>query len=84
MAFDDTGVLWVSCDVSGVILAVDVARREVLAAVPTGSFGTHWLTVLNSKRKLYATNKIYDFVAVVDTAARTLDRKSTRLNSSHT
>ena len=75
MAFDASGVLWVSCDVSGVIAAIDVAQRKVLAAVETGSFGTHWLTVLNSRNKLYATNKIYDFVAVVDTAARTLAKK---------
>ena len=72
MAFDGAGVLWVSCDLSGVILAVDVERRAVIAAVETGSFGTHWLTVLASRGKLYATNKHYDFVAVIDTAARAM------------
>jgi YVTN family beta-propeller protein len=72
MAFDGEGVLWVSCDLSGVILAVDVRERRVLAAVETGSFGTHWITALRSKAKLYATNKHYDFVAVVDTRARRL------------
>lgn len=72
MAFDAAGVLWVSCDVSGVIVALDVARREVMAAVTTGSFGTHWLTALRSRNKLYATNKHYDFVAVIDTARREL------------
>lgn len=75
MAFDSDGVLWVSCDVSGVIAALDVEKREVIAAVTTGSFGMHWLTVLRSKNKLYATNKHYDFIAVVDTAARKLAAK---------
>ncbi|OGA01377.1 MAG: hypothetical protein A3H35_19575 [Betaproteobacteria bacterium RIFCSPLOWO2_02_FULL_62_17] len=75
MAFDAQGVLWVSCDVSGVIAALDVAKREVIAAVTTGSFGTHWLTALRPRNKLYATNKHYDFVAVVDTEARKLAAK---------
>lgn len=72
MAFDGAGVLWVSCDLSGVILAVDIGERRVLGAVETGSFGTHWITVARGKAKLYATNKHYDFVAVVDTATRRL------------
>lgn len=75
MAFDGQGVLWVSCDISGVIVALDVTKREVIAAVTTGSFGTHWLAVLRSKNKLYATNKHYDFVAVIDTATRTMRTK---------
>jgi DNA-binding beta-propeller fold protein YncE len=75
MAFDAQGVLWVSCDISGVIVALDVHRREVITAVTTGSFGTHWLTVLASRNKLYATNKHFDFVAVMDTAARALLKK---------
>ena len=72
MAFDADGVLWVSCDVSGVIAALDVKERKLIDAVTTGSFGTHWLAVLHSRNKLYATNKHYDFVAVIDTAARKL------------
>ena len=32
MAFDAQGVLWVSCDISGVIVALDVHKREVLSA----------------------------------------------------
>jgi DNA-binding beta-propeller fold protein YncE len=75
MAFDAQGVLWVSCDISGVIVALDVEKREVIAAVSTGSFGTHWITVLRSQNKLYATNKHYDFVAVIDTAAKSLKGK---------
>ncbi|MFM9970363.1 MAG: YncE family protein [Burkholderiales bacterium] len=75
MGFDAQGILWVSCDLSGVIIALDVEKREVIGAVETGSFGTHWLTVLRAKNKLYATNKHYDFVAVVDTAERKLAKK---------
>ncbi len=75
MAFDGQGVLWVSCDISGVIVALDIHKREVIAVVSTGSFGTHWLVVLASRNKLYATNKHYDFVAVIDTEARVLLKK---------
>ncbi len=75
MAFDGQGLLWVSCDVSGVIAALDVAAKKMIDAVPTGSNGTHWLTALPSQNKLYATNKHYDFVAVIDTAARKLRAK---------
>ncbi len=72
MAFDARGVLWISCDVSGVIVAVDVAARAVLAAVSTESFGTHWLVVTPDGDKLYASNKSFPFVVVIDTRERRL------------
>ena len=72
MAFDAAGVLWVSCDVSGVILAVDTHTHQVLAALETGSFGTHWLVTCHRHDKLYASNKIFDFLCVVDTERRCL------------
>ncbi|HEX4329388.1 MAG TPA: hypothetical protein VH105_21555 [Burkholderiales bacterium] len=70
MAFDAAGMLWVSCDVSGVILVIDPAKREILKAIPTGSNGTHWLTITPDDAKLYASNKTYPNLVVVDTARR--------------
>lgn len=72
MAFDARGLLWASCDVSGVIVAIDVTRREVVAALPTGSFGTHWLAITPDGDTLYASNKNFPFAVVIDTVARTL------------
>jgi YVTN family beta-propeller protein len=72
MAFDGQGVLWVSCDVSGVILAIDVGARRILDAITTDSFGTHWLVVTPDGKKLYASNKTFPFAVVIDTVKRTL------------
>jgi DNA-binding beta-propeller fold protein YncE len=72
MAFDEKGILWVSCDVSGVVLAVDPGAGRVLEAVAVNSFGTHWISACHSRAKLYATNKTYPFVCVIDTAGRRL------------
>ena len=75
MAFDGAGVLWVSCDVSGVILAVDVAARRVLDVITTDSFGTHWLVVTPDGGKLYSSNKSFPYLCVVDTRTRKLVTK---------
>ncbi|MDB5805261.1 MAG: hypothetical protein JWN73_2583 [Betaproteobacteria bacterium] len=70
MAFDAAGMLWVSCDVSGVILVIDPAKREILKAVPTASNGTHWITITPDGKKLYASNKTYPNLVVIDTQKR--------------
>lgn len=75
MAFDGHGVLWVSCDLSGMVLAVDTARRAVVDAIPTESFGTHWLTLTPDGAKLYCSNKTFPFAVVIDTGARRLAAK---------
>lgn len=82
MAFDRAGTLWVSCDVSGEILAVDVARREVLAAIATDSFGTHWIVITPDGSKLYASNKTFPFAVVIDVARRKLLKKIALPNGS--
>ncbi len=82
MAFDRAGTLWVSCDVSGEILAVDVAARKVLAAIPTDSFGTHWIVITPDGSKLYASNKTFPFAVVIDVAQRRLLTKIALPNGS--
>jgi len=72
MAFDGEGILWVSCDVSGVVLAIDPAAGTILEAVATNSFGTHWIAACPARGKLYATNKNFPFVCVIDARARRL------------
>ncbi len=72
MAFDEQGVLWVSCDVSGVVLAVDATAGEILSVVPSGSFGTHWLVACHARNKVYASNKTFDFLCVIDSRERKL------------
>lgn len=75
MVFDGHGLLWVSCDLSGVVIALDLSERKIVAVVKTESFGTHWLAVTPDGRKIYASNKHFPFAAVIDTEARTLARK---------
>lgn len=82
MAFDRAGMLWVSCDVSGEILAVDVAARKVVAAIATDSYGTHWIVITPDGSKLYASNKTFPFAVVIDVAARTLRTKIALPNGS--
>ena len=72
MAFDAAGLLWVSCDVSGFIIAIDLATRGIVTAVPTGSNGTHWLTITPDGNKLYASNKTFPDLVVIDTRTREL------------
>jgi DNA-binding beta-propeller fold protein YncE len=70
MMFDRLGTLWVSCDLSGALLAMtpseDFKTAEIEKVVPTSSQGTHWLVVQRRGDKLYASNKHFPFLVVVD------------------
>jgi len=75
MAFDAQGTLWVSCDVSGMILAIDTGTLEILKAIPTGSHGSHWIAITPNGHKLYANNKTFPNLVVIDTASREVIRQ---------
>jgi YVTN family beta-propeller protein len=66
MAVDVMGVLWVTCESSGAILAIDPRRKEVVAAVSTASKGTRWISMLPDSSKAYVTNRDAAKLSVID------------------
>jgi DNA-binding beta-propeller fold protein YncE len=70
LMFDNSGLLWVTCDVSAHIAVVDVAQRKVLTSIPTGSTGSHFATMLTDGSRLFVSNKSTPYVSVIDVASR--------------
>lgn len=75
LTFDCAGVLWTSCDRHGVVAAISVDEGEVVGAVETGSFGTHWVLATPDGRKLFTSNKHDAFVGVIDPVERRMTRR---------
>lgn len=65
------GLLYASCDQSGVVAVVDPARRAVVGTIDVGSAGNHNITLLPDGSKLYSENEDQaPFVSVLDPRAR--------------
>jgi DNA-binding beta-propeller fold protein YncE len=75
LAFDYAGRLWAACDLSGAAVAVDVKERKVVGSVPTGTTGSHWITVLPGGKKLYTSNKETKYLSVIDPASMKMTGK---------
>ena len=75
LAIDEDGLLWVTCDSHGVLLAISVERREIVAAVSTGSTGTHWVIASRDGSRLYTSNKQDPFLSVVNARERRVERQ---------
>jgi DNA-binding beta-propeller fold protein YncE len=72
LAFGRDGLLYASCDHSGVIAVLDVDRRAVVGAIDAGSHGPHMFAMLPDGSKLYSENEEDPFVSVMDAAGRQL------------
>ena len=70
LTFDSAGLLWTSCDPHGVVLAISIEEAKVVAAVETGSFGTHWVLASPDGNKLFTSNKHDPFISVIDPLLR--------------
>ncbi|HEY9233218.1 MAG TPA: ThuA domain-containing protein, partial [Blastocatellia bacterium] len=70
MAVDVMGMLWVTCENDGAVVIVDPMQKKVVAAVPTGSKGTHWITMLPDSSKIYISSKETPRLSVIDRLAR--------------
>lgn len=70
MVVDVMGMLWVTCENDGAVLVVDPNQKKVIAAVPTGSKGTHWIAMLPDSSKAYTSNKETPKLSVIDRLAR--------------
>jgi DNA-binding beta-propeller fold protein YncE len=70
LAFGADGLLYASCDQSGVIAVLDVSSGSVLGAIDAGSHGPHMIAMLPDGSKLYSENEEDPFVSVMSPASR--------------
>lgn len=71
LMIDAEGLLYASCDQSGVVAVLDPARRAVLGAIDVGSRGNHQIALLPDASKLYSENEDQAaFVSVLDPRRR--------------
>ena len=66
------GLLYASCDQSGVVAIVDPVAGAVVGAIEAGSRGPHMIALLPDGTKLYSENEEDPFVSVMDPASRRL------------
>lgn len=69
------GLLYVTCENSGVVAIVDHIRREVIGAIETGSTNSHRLAIAPDGRTLYTENEEDASLSVIDLHARKLVRQ---------
>ena len=70
------GLLWATCETEGALLVIDPAARNpsraVIASVPLGVKGPHWLAITPDGSKVYATSRANPVLSVVDAGRRKL------------
>lgn len=75
MLIGPDGLLYVTCENSGVVALVDRASREVVGAINTGSTNAHRLAIAPDGRTLYTENEEDASISVIDVVARKLTRQ---------
>jgi DNA-binding beta-propeller fold protein YncE len=71
------GLLYVTCENSGVVALVDLAAREVVGAIETDSTNSHRLAIAPDGRWLYTENEEDASISVIDLPGRKLVRQVT-------
>jgi DNA-binding beta-propeller fold protein YncE len=72
LALGSDGLLYVSCDASGVVAVVEPSAGSVVGAIDVGTKGNHMIAMLPDGSKLYSENEDQgSFVSVLDRASRT-------------
>jgi YVTN family beta-propeller protein len=69
------GLIYLTCEKSGVVAIVDHVRHEVVGTIETGSTNAHRLALAPDGRTLYTENEEDASVSVLDLAARKLKRQ---------
>jgi YVTN family beta-propeller protein len=69
------GLLYVTCENSGVVAVIDRASREVIDAIETGSTNAHRLAIAPDGQRLYTENEEDSSISVIDVPARKLLRQ---------
>lgn len=70
----DGRTLWVTCEGSGNLVAVDTAARKVVRAIPTGDRGSHMVVLSPDGSLAFTANMQSDTVSVIDLRKGRLDR----------
>jgi DNA-binding beta-propeller fold protein YncE len=68
------GLLYITCENSGVVALVDLSKRAVVGAIETGSTNAHRLAIAPSGRWLYTENEEDASISVIDLRERNLLR----------
>jgi DNA-binding beta-propeller fold protein YncE len=72
LALGPDGMLYVSCDASGVVAVLDPGAAALLGSIDVGSKGNHMIAMLPDGSKLYSENEDQgSFVSVMDPRTRT-------------
>jgi DNA-binding beta-propeller fold protein YncE len=69
------GLLYVTCENSGVVALVDLGKRAVVGAIETGSTNAHRLAIAPDGKLLYTENEEDASISVIDLPARQLLRQ---------
>ena len=70
------GLLYASCDSSGVVAVINIEERRVIASIETESHGCHMIAMLPDGSKLYAENEDdQPYVSVLEPGGRKLIAK---------
>jgi YVTN family beta-propeller protein len=66
---DANGIVYVTCDLSRTLLALDPKSKKIVSAIPTEGTG-HWIAILPDGSKMYVANKEDRlFLSVIDLKA---------------
>jgi DNA-binding beta-propeller fold protein YncE len=68
------GLLYITCENSGVVALVDPRRRELVCAIETGSTNSHRLAIAPDGQRLYTENEEDASITVIDLPERKLLR----------
>ena len=66
LMFGADGLLYASCDQSGVVAVVDCEQGEIVGTIELESTGAHMIAMLPDGSKLYSENEEDTFVGVMD------------------
>ncbi len=69
------GLLYITCENSGVVALVDLAKNAVVGAIETGSVNSHRLAIAPDGRRLYTENEEDASISVIDLPGRLLVRQ---------
>jgi DNA-binding beta-propeller fold protein YncE len=69
------GLLYITCENSGVVALVDLAKNAVVGAIETGSVNSHRLAIAPNGRWLYTENEEDASISVIDLPGRRLVRQ---------
>jgi DNA-binding beta-propeller fold protein YncE len=69
------GLLYITCENSGVVALIDLTKNEVVDAIATGSTNSHRLCIARSGRRLYTENEEDASISVIDLRSRKLERQ---------